>query len=365
MKKLFLAAGAMMMMFAACKQMGGDSYTITGDIKGLKDNALYLSFQQGDSSKIDTLKVKDGKFELEGKAPATPVFAQVVTADGTHGFPLFLEPGTIRVGGNADSAQYVVSGTPNNDALKEMMDAQKPMMEKMKGFQQEYMTARMSNDTAKVAALESQYSDLQNQMDDVMKKFVSGHPKALISVMLLQQLSTSIDAGETEKLFNGLDTSVQHSEFGKMIADKLAADKLTAIGQPAPEFTENDVNGKPVSLASFKGKYVLVDFWASWCGPCRQENPNVVKAYNQYKNKNFTILSVSLDEDSAKWKDAIAQDKLAWNHVSDLKGWKNGAAKEYGVQAIPANFLLDPDGKIIAKNLRGDDLDKKLAEVLK
>jgi len=365
MKKLALAAGALMVLFSACKQTGGDSYTITGDVKGLKDNALYLSFQQNDSAKVDTIHVKDGKFEFTGKAPATPVFGQVVTQDGTHGFPVFLEPGGIQVTGNADSAQYIVSGTPNNNALKEMMDAQKPMMQKMKAFQQEYMSARMANDTAKVAALESEYDGLQKEMDGVMKTFVSSHPKALISAMLLQQLSTSLATAESEKLFNGLDTSVQHGEFGKMIADKLAADKKTDIGQPAPDFTENDVNGNPVSLASFKGKYVLVDFWASWCGPCRQENPNVVKAYNQYKNKNFTILGVSLDEDSSKWKEAITQDKLAWNHVSDLKGWKNAAAQEYGVQAIPANFLLGPDGKIIGKNLRGEDLDKKLAEVLK
>ncbi|MES2809852.1 MAG: TlpA disulfide reductase family protein, partial [Bacteroidota bacterium] len=142
--------------------------------------------------------------------------------------------------------------------------------------------------------------------------------------------------------------------------------KVTAIGALAPDFTQPDADGKLIKLSSFKGKYVLIDFWASWCGPCRAENPNVVKAYQKYKSKNFTILGVSLDRPNDKegWLNAVKKDGLEWTQVSDLKYWSNAAAALYYVQSIPANFLLDPNGKIIAKNLRGTDLDDKLAEVL-
>ncbi len=151
-------------------------------------------------------------------------------------------------------------------------------------------------------------------------------------------------------------------EFAKTID----AARATSLGAMAPDFTQNDVNDKPVKLSDFKGKYVLVDFWASWCGPCRGENPNVVKAFNAYKDKNFTVLGVSLDQPGKKdaWLAAIAADGLTWTQVSDLKFWDNAVAKQYGIRSIPQNFLIDPSGKIVGKNLRGADLDKKLEELL-
>ena len=143
------------------------------------------------------------------------------------------------------------------------------------------------------------------------------------------------------------------------------AQNATDIGAIAPDFTQNNIDGKPVKLSDFRGKYVLLDFWASWCGPCRMENPNVVEAYKKFKNKNFTVLSVSLDKAKDAWVEAVKEDSLIWTQVSDLKFWYNEVAQKYSIQSIPQNFLIDPKGKIIAQTLRGEDLEAKLKEVLK
>jgi peroxiredoxin len=157
---------------------------------------------------------------------------------------------------------------------------------------------------------------------------------------------------------------VKDGFYGKLVKQQIEDGNAGALGSQAIEFSQADPEGKQVSLSSFKGKYVLVDFWASWCRPCRQENPNVVKAYNKFKDKNFTVLGVSLDKDRQPWMKAIRDDKLAWTHVSDLKFWNNEAAAKYKIQSIPQNFLIDPTGKIIAKNLRGPDLESRLCELL-
>jgi peroxiredoxin len=151
---------------------------------------------------------------------------------------------------------------------------------------------------------------------------------------------------------------------GQSLYKLLNADKITAMGAPAPNFTQNDVNGKAVSLSDYKGKYVLVEFWASWCSPCRAESPNLLKQYAAFKDKGFEILGVSVDSDKAKWLDAIKKDGLTWPQISDLKGWDNEARKVYGISGVPANFLVNPEGKIIGSHLVGDALNKKLAELL-
>ena len=358
------AMAAMTLGFFACKQAPKDSYTINGDITGLKDSLIYFRTSAGDSMVVDSAKVTDGKFTFKGKTEE-PKMASIYLQDRRGGFNLYVENAAINIKGNVDSLSSVkITGAPTQEQWDAFQADLKPLNDQEDSLFQQYQTARMKNDTAAVAAIEKKANDLNDQREAASKTFIQQHPKSYVSLNLLRSLVYSTEYADLNKMFTGLDTSLQHSATGVKIGQQLETMKSTAIGQQAIDFTANDVNGNPVSLSSFKGKYVLVDFWASWCGPCRAENPNVVKAYNKYKDKNFTILGVSLDEDGAKWKEAIEHDKLNWTQVSDLKGWKSEPAGKYGVKAIPANFLIDQDGKIIGHNLRGDKLEEKLAEVL-
>ncbi|PKP23051.1 MAG: alkyl hydroperoxide reductase, partial [Bacteroidetes bacterium HGW-Bacteroidetes-21] len=182
---------------------------------------------------------------------------------------------------------------------------------------------------------------------------------------ILGSISYSMEADELETMLNNLDTSIASLPQMISLQERVSVLKAVAIGQKAPDFTMNDVDGNPVSLSSITGsKLLLVDFWAAWCGPCRKENPHIVKVYNEFHKKGFDILGVSLDQKKEDWVKAIEDDKLTWTHVSDLQYWSNAAARAYAVSSIPASFLLDETGTIIAKNLRGDDLYNKVKEVL-
>jgi peroxiredoxin len=212
-------------------------------------------------------------------------------------------------------------------------------------------------------SLDAEFDKLTAIKNVKNKKYLSENPASPIAMFIFRQfVGYDINADEAEPVFLSLSEKLRSGPAGKEMAEKIEIAKKTGVGRMAMDFTQNDTLGNPVSLSSFKGKYVLIDFWASWCGPCRQENPNVVKAFNNYKDKGFTVLGVSLDQPNAKdkWMKAIHDDNLTWTQVSDLKFWGNAVAVQYGIQAIPQNFLIDPQGKIIGKNLRGEALNKKL-----
>ena len=248
----------------------------------------------------------------------------------------------------------------------------KPVEDKLSAIIKDFEDAstEKKNDPDFKSSIESRHSEVVKELTSVLRSFISNHPDSYVSLIVLRDLAnpnSGTDSPTLIGLYNSLSEPVKKTDMGEILGAHLLSETRTAIGAEAPDFTENDPSGNPVKLSDFRGKYLLIDFWASWCGPCRMENPNVVNAYAQFKNKNFEILGVSLDTQNSKnaWLNAIQNDNLIWAQVSDLKGWKCRIALLYGVENIPQNFLIDPNGVIIAKNLRGEDLISKLQSVLK
>jgi peroxiredoxin len=197
------------------------------------------------------------------------------------------------------------------------------------------------------------------------KDYAAAHPSSYVALMEIEEyFSYNPDAVELQSIFNGFSPDIRASRAGHRLQQLVDAAMLTGIGRPAPVFTQNDSKGRPITLSSFRGQYLLLDFWASWCGPCREENPNVLKTWRKYHSKGFTVLGVSLDDKKKGWLEAIRKDGLPWTQVSDLEGWKNAAAKLYGVEGVPMNYLIDKEGTIVAKGLRGPELKKKLEELV-
>jgi peroxiredoxin len=225
------------------------------------------------------------------------------------------------------------------------------------------LTDAQKNDKTAMQSFTRRYLEIQSKTNQVFSAFVSGHPDSFISLLALDE--GDFDIKELDVLYSSLSARIKNTDWGQTIEEKIRLAKYTVIGSKAPDFAQDNISGKPVKLSDFKGKYVLIDFWASWCGPCRRENPNVVKAYHAFKDKNFTILGVSLDESKTAWQNAIRKDGLDWTQVSDLKGWQNSAAMLFGVKSIPQNFLIDPNGVIVEKNLRGETLQQVLSQIIK
>ena len=372
MNKLFLLLFLPVISFA----QQGKEFKLKGELKLNKPvDMVYLRYNSGDNSVTDSLKVKNGDFKFEGTI-AEPTVASLMikyekAADENFAkrefMPVLLEAGKIDVIAKDSLQNHTVTGTPGQADFAKLTQQEQSYDSRLNPLYDAYTSAKKSGDKQALNKAETEIDAIDSEMrETVYGTYVKNNPKSPVALYALKQYAGyEINPDKVEPLFTSLPASTQQLPSAVSFKNQIDIAKKTGIGRYAMDFTQNDTLDHPVALSSFKGKYVLIDFWASWCGPCRAENPNVVNTFNKYKDKNFTILSVSLDRPGQKerWLKAIHDDRLTWTHVSDLKYWNNEVAKQYGIQAIPQNLLLDPDGKIIAKNLRGDELDQKLGEV--
>lgn len=338
-------------------------FSISGSIDGLPDgSSVSLTDANRPADTLAKSKVEKGLFELKGSIPEANLY-QINFDAAQKKSLLFIGNEKINVDGDINAVQDItVKGSLVHDDFELFKKTFNPLFQELTAMGQ-----RLSN-TPALAKNDSAMNAYRQQLEKIkveVDKFVATHqnsPVAPFVVVVTSEIEQDIPT--IERRYAQLNKNVQSGFYGKLIRQQLDEKKAGSIGSNAIEFSQADPDGKQVALSSFRGKYVLIDFWASWCRPCREENPNVVRAFNKFKGKNFTVLGVSLDNNRQPWLKAIKTDELAWTQVSDLKGWNNEVAASYNIQSIPQNFLIDPSGKIIAKNLRGPDLESRLCELL-
>ena len=364
MKKLIFVM-ALVAILISCKQdKNPNTFTISGTVEGLTEGTAFLQTREsGAWVKLDSSVITEGVFHLSGKISSPEVY--YISFESQPKFlSIFVEASDIMVSGSLDSWDKAeITGSASQKELDTYIAARAQIDKKSEELYDLYKAARDVGDPTAIDMIVAQLEAIGEEDKIFVMDYILGHTNSIVAPYLTRRNAYYFDLDQLMEIESKLDPSMENSPYVKQLTDRIDILKSVAIGQPAPDFIMNDGDGNPVSLSSLQGKYLLVDFWASWCSPCRAENPNVVANYNQYKDMGFDVLGVSFDENGEKWQQAILDDGLIWTHVSDLKGWGNAAGKIYGIMSIPANVLLDPDGVIIAKNLREEALGEKLQKL--
>lgn len=356
----------------ACKpEEAGWEVTIRGKVRfPLSGQISIQEIKPDGSGKIDTVKVNsDNTFEKKLRL-AEPGYYQINFYDRQR-IPFILNKSDLEIiaDGNDPVAYSEINGSPDHDLIKEVQKVMARVQESpdLVQLEADFQAASTNQDMERIGELQLAYMELLNKGYDQIAAMLKDQPASLGLLNLLQQ-NNLLDKDRYFDLYlssaEKFKTEWPDSRYTKDFVDQVDKMKVTAIGQITPEIELPNPDGQLVKLSSLRGKYVLIDFWAKWCGPCRRENPNVVKAYYNFKDKGFEVFGVSLDRNKEEWIQAIAEDGLAWTQVSDLKYFDSQAAKDYNINAIPFSILIDPQGKIIAKNLRGAALEKKLVAVM-